>query len=279
MKTITTKRFMGFLAALVTATAAFRSPADQTATAPKNEKTCTGTVMAVDPQEHTLQVSGWLMTHKDFNLGNPCAFVQLDKPSGMISDLRPGEKVTVSYQAVHGVKIADRVQQLAMQTEGEVKAIDPANNTLTIHGGGMDRQLTIGSDCNVVLLHQTSGVIKDIRPGDHVKITYETPGSQPVAREIAQTSLEYSGNLTAIDLEARTVKAGTAFDSRKFNLADNCAIVINGRIDGQLGDLKPNDKLTLSYDEIKGVNVVNRIGVLESPAKGVASYSPPAGAY
>ena len=71
----------------------------------------------------------------------------------------------------------------------------------------------------------------------------------------------------------RTVKAGTAFDSRKFNLADDCAIVINGRIDGQLSDLKPNDKLTLSYDEIKGVNVVNRIGVLESPAKGVGLQS------
>ena len=75
------------------------------------------------------------MTHKEFNLGNNCAVVQLDKPSGMISDLRPGEKVTVSYQAVHGVKIADRVQQLAMQTEGEVKAIDPVGNRLIVHTG------------------------------------------------------------------------------------------------------------------------------------------------
>jgi hypothetical protein len=35
--------------------------------------------------------------------------------------------------------------------------------------------------------------------------------------------------------------------------------VINGKINGQLADLKPNDKLVFSYDEINGVNVANRI--------------------
>jgi len=277
MKTIRTKRFLGFLAAVVTATAAFRSPADETATAPKPEKTHTGTVISVDPQEHTLSMSGWF-THREFNLGNNCAVVQLDKPGGAITDLRPGEKVVVSYQDVRGVKIAGHVRQLAMQSEGKVKAIDPANHKLTVHADGFDKQLTIGSDCSVMLLHQRSGVLKDIRPGDHVTVTYETPGDQPTAREIAQTSMEFTGNLTAIDLGARTVKAGSAFDSRRFNLADDCAIVINGRTDGQLSDLKPNDKLTMSYDEINGVNVVNRIGLVE-PASKTVVYSPPPTTY
>ena len=52
----------------------------------------------------------------------------------------------------------------------------------------------------MVLLHQRSGVIKDIRPGDHVTVTFETPGDKPTAREIAQTSMEFTGELTAIDL-------------------------------------------------------------------------------
>jgi len=49
------------------------------------------------------------------------------------------------------------------------------------------------------------------------------------------------------------------YDTKKFNLGDNCAIVIGGKINGRLADLKPNDKLIFSYDEINGVNVANRL--------------------
>ena len=273
MKTTRLTRIMGFLAAIVTATAAFRSPADEAATAPRCNKTHTGTVVSVDPQEHTLSVQGWLRSQREFNLGNTCTFVTLDNANGGVNDLRPGERVEVSYQTVHGVKIAGQVRQLAMEYEGRVVAIDPANHRLTLHRSGMDKQLQIADDCRVVLIHQRSGVVRDIRPGDHVTVTYETPEGLATAREIAQTSLEFQGNLTAIDLGDRTIKAGSAMDSKKFSVADHCAIVINGRADGQLSDLKPNDKLTFSYDVISGINVVNRIGVLESPSKAVA-YNP-----
>jgi len=273
MKTTPLKRSMGFLAALVTATAAFRSSADEDRTAPKPEKTHTGTVISVDSQEHTLNVQGWLKSQKEFNLGNTCTFTTLDKPSSTVNDLRPGEKVEVSYQTVHGVRIADHVQQLAMEFEGRITAIDPANHQLTLHHGVSDKRLQIADECQVVLIHQRSGVVRDIRPGDHVTVTYETPDGVATAREIAQTSLEFAGNLTAIDLGERTVKAASGFDSKKFSVADHCAIVINGRADGHLSDLKPNDKLTFSYDEINGINVVNRIGVLESPSKAMV-YNP-----
>jgi hypothetical protein len=58
-------------------------------------------------------------------------------------------------------------------------------------------------------------------------------------------------------------------------VADNCAIVINGKTDGRLSDLKPNDKLVLSYDEINGVNVVNRIALAEAQPNSVAANSGP----
>ena len=74
-----------------------------------------------------------------------------------------------------------------------------------------------------------------------------------------------------------TTEAKTAFATKKFQLADNCAIVVNGRTDGQLSDLKLNDKLLFSYDEINGVNVVNRIGPAEAPADNVAVSPPPTG--
>ncbi len=54
-------------------------------------------------------------------------------------------------------------------------------------------------------------------------------------------------------------------------MADNCAIVINGKADGQLSDLRPDEKLVFNYDEINGVNVVNRIAPAEEQTNSVAS--------
>jgi len=281
MKTKMIKKFLGFLAAVLTASVAFRSQADDAAPATGNpppspsEKTRTGTVTSVDPKEHTLSIQEWTSWRKDFNLGDSCAYVLLDKPAGTINDLRPGEKVMVSYQNAHGVLIADRVKQISMQFEGTVLAINPANHHLTVHWKARDKQLQIADDCNVVLLHQTPGQLTSIRPGDHVTVTYELPDGVATARQIAQTSLEFTGNLTAIDLGEKTVKARAAFETKKFNVADDCTVVINGRTDGRLSDLRPDERLTFSYDEIHGVNVVNRIGVGDHEANPVASGSAP----
>jgi hypothetical protein len=80
-----------------------------------------------------------------------------------------------------------------------------------------------------------------------------------------------------VDLNEKTVKAKTMFASKKFEIADNCAIVVNGKIGGQLADLRLKDKLLFNYDEINGVNVVTRIGPAEAPADSVAVAPPPAG--
>src|SRR5208283_135208 len=108
----------------------------------------------------------------------------------------------------------------------------------------------------VMLRNEKPGNFADIHPGDHVTVTYEMPGGTPTVREIAQTSMAFTGTLTAIDLGAKTVKAKALFDTKKFNVADNCTIVINGKTDGKLSDLKPNDQLVFNYDQINGVNVV-----------------------
>jgi aldehyde:ferredoxin oxidoreductase len=93
-------------------------------------------------------------------------------------------------------------------------------------------------------------------------------------RKIAQTSETYTGSLIGIDLDTKSVKAKSMFDTKKFNLGDNCAIVIDGKINGRLADLKPNDKLVFSYDEINGVNVANRIALLGRPQ---TTETPPGG--
>jgi Cu/Ag efflux protein CusF len=277
MKTTRTKAWLAASALILSATAMFRASADQAATAAKDQKDYTGTVVAVDPKEHALSVKNWTTFSKAFNLGDNCGYSQLDKNNTTVNDLRPGEKVTVSYQDAHGVLIASRVEQEPMQFEGMVKAIDADKHTMTLHRTGLDKELQLATECKVVLREGKTGTFADIKVGNHVTATYETPDNTPTARQIAQTSIAFTGTLTAIDLNDKTVKAKTLFASKKFSVADNCAIVINGKPDGQMADLKPNDKLTFSYDEINGINVVNRIAPAELQPDSVAATPPPMG--
>lgn len=57
------------------------------------------------------------------------------------------------------------------------------------------------------------------------------------------------------------------FATKKFNVGDDCAVVINGKPGGKLTDLRPGESLMFSYDNVNGVNVVNRI----APANGSGS--------
>jgi len=280
MKTLQLKNWLAIGAALLITATASRVLADDqpatttTTTAAKTEmSTYTGTVAAVDPNEHVLSVKGWLL-RKSFNLGGGCAYTMLDKPAATAADLRPGEKVEVSYQNVHGVLIASRVEQQPMQYEGMVKAVDSEKHTLTLRRSPGEKKLQIPDDCKIVLRDQKTGTVADIRAGDHITVTYETPDGKTVARQIAQTSQEFAGTLTAIDLGEKTLKAKSFFDTKKFNVANNCAIVINGKPNGQLSDLRPDARLVFSYDEISGVNVVNRIAPADAPANATTPATP-----
>ena len=75
------------------------------------------------------------------------------------------------------------------------------------------------------------------------------------------------------------MKASGALITKKFNLGDHCAIVINGKLDGRLEDLKPNEKLELTYDAINGVNIVNRIGTAGEPPVNSVMTLPPGMGY
>ena len=260
MKMIKTTKQTAVLAGVLASTAALTAYADEGMSGARPEDSYTGQIVSVDSQDRMVSVKSWPLSQKEFNLGDKCAFALLGVNNGTVADLRPGEKITVMYQDSHGVRIADRIQQVPMQYEGMVKAIDPSTHTLTLQNRyGPDESLLIADGCNVTLRQNKAGVLTDIQPGDHVTVTYEEPNGSKTARQIAQTSAEFTGRLTAIDLDQKMVKARNPAETMKFNLADNCAIVVNGRTDGKLSQLQPNERLEFNYDTINGVNVVNRI--------------------
>ena len=275
MKTTRLKNGMAVCAAVLTATAGYRVLADEAAaTAPvaKPEATYTGTVISVDPKESVLEVRGLLpFSHKQFNLGDTCTYTIVGQDSGAVGDLRPGQRVTVGYQDANGVPVADRVTQQPMRYEGMVKAIDAKAQTLTLHVGIMDKTFQLPADCAVSLRGDKTGTVGDIQTGDHVTVTYEVPEGKATAREIAQTSATFTGDLTAIDLGQKTIKAKATFSTKKFEVGNDCAIVVNGKPDGKMTDLRPGESLTISYDEVNGVNIINRIAPGGAQKSSVAS--------
>ncbi|HEX9048498.1 MAG TPA: hypothetical protein VF988_15830 [Verrucomicrobiae bacterium] len=236
-----------------------RLSADTSVLSAQPEKNYSGTVISVAPQDRMVTVkAGWLST-KIFNLGDNCAFAMLDNNNGSVNDLRVGEKIAVRYQATEGVNVADRITQQPLQFTGMVTVMDTTNQILVVHRRGLDKQMVIANGCKVTLRDNRAGSFGDVQPGSHVTVTYEMPNDVLTARQITQTSSQFAGTLTAIDLAEKTVKARAFLDNKKFNVADNCAIVIDGRTNGKLSDLRPNERLLFSYDQINGVNVVNRI--------------------
>ena len=257
---------------MLTAVEPIRVSADPQATAAKQDETYTGTVTSVDLKERVLVVKG-LVRSKTFNLGDNCSFTYVDKGAGTLSGLRSGQKVTVSFQNANGVLVVNRVEQKPLRLEGTVKAIDPEKRTVTLNHRALSKTFRIKEDCAVTLRNDKSGMLADIQPGHIVTVTYETPEGGATAWQIAQTSAAFTGSLTAIDLNDRTLKAKHAFGTKKFNVADNCTIIVNGKTDGKLRDLKPGDDLAFSYDVVNGVNVVNRIATLESTAEAITASS------
>ena len=277
MKTTRLKNWMAVCAAALTVTAGYRVLADEAAAnAPvaKPDKTYTGTVVSVDPKESQLDVNGFLFSHKQFNLGDTCTYMIVGQASGAVDDLRPGQRVTVGYQDANGVLVADRVTQQPLRDEGMVKAIDAKAQTLTLHAGMIDKTFQLPPDCAVSLRGDKTGTLGDIQAGDHVTVTYEVPEGKATVREVAQTSATFTGDLTAIDLDQKTIKAKATFSVKKFNVGDDCAIMVNGRPDGKMTDLRPGESLAISYDKVNGVNIVNRIAPGGDRKSSVASSAP-----
>jgi len=222
------------------------------------EKQFTGKVDYVNMEERFFAVNS-MLKHKTFELGDRCVVTRWDKTSGGINDLHPGQKVTVSYVDVHGVLAADRVEQDAMIYRGIVKTIDPAQQKLVLYKWDNTRSFALPADCRVMLYDQKLGALNNIKVGDHVSVVYETPAGPDIVRQIAQTSESFTGSVVAIDLPHRTVSAEGTFGTKRFSLANDCSIVMDGKIDAPLMDLRPGERLTINYDEANGVNVANRI--------------------
>jgi len=213
-----------------------------------------GTVAAVDQKEKTFTVRGFWTT-RTFNVGDHCKVSLEDKTIAELKDLRPGYRVEVCYQGDSGVKVASQVAQKNLRYTGHVSAIDPASRTFKVKRGTVSETFVASDHCNVIIREDQNRALADLRIGNKVTVSYSSPEGTKVAQRIEQTGETFTGTIEAIDADARTLKAQHLLSEKKFNLAKDCPIVIGGKSDGKLSDLRIGDKLSVYYENLDGVLV------------------------
>jgi hypothetical protein len=218
-----------------------------------------GRIAAVNQNEKTILVESFWKT-RSMNLADDCRIVVADEPRVSPVELREGQRVDVLYEDAQGVLIVHRITQQPETLSGVVESIEPDKRLITVRRRLLDKEFQIADTCTVVSPDNKTGRLADVRPGFRVTVTYEIPKGSETVFQIQLTSRTFTGSLTAIDLNERTLKAKAFGGTRKFNLNDDCRIVLGAASDGELGDLRIGDKVAFSYEEINGVLVANRVG-------------------
>jgi hypothetical protein len=234
----------------------------------KTLRTCTGTLISADQQERTVTVKRFLFS-RTFNLGDGCTVSVPEKPDARPADLRRGEWVTVAYRQINGVPVALKVEQSLETLTGAITAIDAEHRTLKLDQGAFTRSYTLAGDCKVRLRDGDGGQLDDLQVGHHVTVAFARASGPKIVRRIEQTSAEFNGRLTAIDLSDRTVKLRVLLGEKKFSVGGDCKIVVDGAF-ASLDKLDLDRPATVNYDEVDGIYIANRI----SQAVGAVAGSP-----
>ncbi len=240
--------------------------ADQDATTQHKECTWTGTLRTVSMQENAVTGRGFLiLPGKSFPLAKGCTISTLDNNSATLGELQPGEKVTIEYQNVEGVLVAERIMEKALRYAGAVKAVNQKEGIVTMEQAAISKpfrgapMFRISANCKVVLWNNSGGTLADVQPGDRLTVIYELPNRLPVAYRLRDWSSTLVGTIDAIDPAARCVKAREKSEELKFELANDCRIILPSGKTGHLKDLMPGQEFRFTYEEVNGVMVLERI--------------------
>src|SRR6266436_2684950 len=197
--------------------------ADQQATEMKAGKTWTGTLSAVSSEGHSVAGKHMLST-KVFNVGDHCTVLGIDKNQASLADLNPGDRVEVTYRNEQGVLVAYSISVKPLSYQGLIRSIDKNARVVTMQKGVAQKKFQVASDCKVTLWNGSKGTLDDLKPGDSLTLSYQTPGGVPLASRIQGHSLTFDGTIDAVDMADRTVRAKEFLGDKKFHLANGCRI-------------------------------------------------------
>jgi len=256
MKTTKMNAVIG--AALIVAALQLVAPTRAEEQTAQKQHAANGTINAVDANQRAVKVKHLLLS-RDFNLANDCAIAVGNKTQANMADLKPGMEVDVCYTDADGVRVATRIEQQKVSRTGSIQAMDTRNRMLTLDQGAFTKHFRIGDDCRYVMNDNKTGTLNDLKVGQRVTISCVKNGDVLEALKIEQPHATFVGTLNAIDADAATVKAKHLLSNQRFSLGDDCRIVINGKPEGKLRDLRLGEKVAIDYRDVNGVYVATRI--------------------
>ena len=145
----------------------------------------TGHISAIDPADRTFKVKRGANSEA-FVAGDQCKVIIREDRNKALADLRIGQKVTVSYTAPGGPKIAQRIEQTGSAFTGTVEAIDADTRTLKAQHLLSEKKFNLAKDCPIAIGGKSDGKLSDLRIGDKLTVHYDDVDGVLVATSIAR---------------------------------------------------------------------------------------------
>ncbi len=136
-----------------------------------------GTVQAVDPKTSTMTMAEEPLykpfrAPDTFRCASDCKVILVNGDKGTLADLRPGDRVTVIYEAPGGSLIAYRVRDRSLNFVGTLDAIDQPARSVQAKKMGSEKTFDLADSCRIIVGKETKGHLKDLARGQPYRFTY-----------------------------------------------------------------------------------------------------------
>lgn len=149
-----------------------------------------GTVQGLDPKAVTVtmerkELYRTVPVHKTMRIARDRKVILTDGKEGMVSDLKPGDRVAVIYELPDGTAMAYRIRQESATFVGTVDTINLPDRTLTAKNRLSEKEFDLAPRCEIVLNGREHADLKNLAPGQKYRFTYETLNGLNVVNYIA----------------------------------------------------------------------------------------------
>ncbi len=166
-------------------------------TSEAQDKTYSGEITAVDNAARTFSVKGAAGAQPaelKFHVA-PSIQVMVDGEVKLFAELEKGDEVTVSYRSAGEKATAHRAVRTKtaakeMTFEGQVVAVDPKANTLTVKrttGGAVEEKKFLCKPGSRFYLAGEEVLLASLAPGDPVTVSYVVDGDESRVKHVTKT--------------------------------------------------------------------------------------------
>jgi len=155
--------------------------------------TVVGDVRSVDPNTHVL-----VLRHdahdKRFEVASDCRVELRENKAGLLSNIQPGDRVTITYESPDQGSVAHAIAQTSRTFTGSITAIDTNERMLKAKAMFGDRTFNLANDCRIVINGNPDAKLGDLRIGDQVTFNYDDEDGVLVANRVGRAGAPSTEN-------------------------------------------------------------------------------------